>query len=402
MHQSGPDTLDASAPRAGRARVDSISDPATPAPRRVAPLWRRANERLRRQAMYWGAWLVLGLYMASMDAVMYPNARFLAYLLPMNLLQNIAWGVTGLGVLMLARRWPLEQLNWAARKVWAIHLAGSILIAMLGLCAIWGISLAFSEPMEYAKFLKAPLRSYLRFFSMYFHVNLLLMWVVLGAFHGIRIFEKYRQRELEAAQLASQLAQAQHQALRMQLQPHFLFNTLNSISALIHSDAEAADRMLSRLADLLRMTLDAGGDQQITLRQEMAFADAYLNIETVRFHDRLQVLRDVPTDCLDAQVPAFLLQPLVENAIRHGVADMVDASTIAIRARHQDGELVLEVQDNGRGMAQACKGGIGTSNTRARLQLLYQDSHEFALHSSPGQGTRAVIRIPWSVRAEKP
>ena len=271
---------------------------------------------------------------------------------------------------------------------------------MLGLWVIWLISIVFADPTIKAKVLEHPFHSYYRFFSMYFHVNLLLMWVVLGAFHGVRIFEKYRQRELEAAQLESRLSQAQNQALRMQLQPHFLFNTLNSISALIHSDGEAADRMLSKLADLLRMTLDSGSSQEITLRQEMACTDAYLGIEGIRFQDRLKVIKNVPSECLEARVPAFLLQPLVENAIKHGVADMAEPSTIEIRVSHEADWLIMEIIDDGRGMEGANKGGIGTQNTSARLQLMYKECHAFSLHSVPGQGTRAIIRIPWSVGAE--
>jgi LytS/YehU family sensor histidine kinase len=264
------------------------------------------------------------------------------------------------------------------------------------LVVIWLISIAFAEPSHRAKVLEHPIRAYYRFFTLYFHINLLLMWAVLGAFHGIRLSERFRKRELEAAQLENRLSRAQNQALRMQLQPHFLFNTLNSISALIHSDGEAADRMLSRLADLLRMTLDSGTDQEITLKQEMAFTDAYLAIEEIRFQDRLKVVRDVPADCLDSRVPAFILQPLVENAIKHGVGDRAQLSTIVIRARREYDWLTLEVIDDGRGMEQGSKGGIGTLNTQARLKLMYQDRQAFTLHSVAGQGTTAFLRIPCS------
>lgn len=379
----------------------SLAPPAEPGPVPGASL-PSMSERVRGWCVYWGAWLFLGVYMATMDEVMYPKAKFIVYLLPMNLLQNLAWGVAGLGIMALARRWPLEHLSWTEWKVWAIHLIGSVTIAMIGLWVIWMISIAFAEPEMRAQVLEQPLRHYYRFFTLYFHVNLLLMWAVLGAFHGIRIFEKFRKRELEAAQLASRLSQAQNQALRMQLQPHFLFNTLNSISALIHSDAEAADRMLSRLADLLRMTLESGPDQEITLRQEMAFTEAYLAIEGIRFQDRLKVLKEVPADCLDARVPAFILQPLVENAIKYGVADRAQASTIQIRARREYDWLTLEVIDDGRGVEENSKGGIGTQNTAARLRLMYQDRQAFTLHSVPGQGTTAYLRIPCSVGASEP
>lgn len=351
--------------------------------------------------------MLLGLYMATMDLTRFPKAKFIADLLPMNLLQNLAWGLGGLGVMAIARRWPLVAFNRAEFKNWSIQVLGCAVIAAIALVLLWAINLMYIEPKALVKMLANPLKSLLQFFSMYFHVSLLLMWAVLGAWHGMHIYKKYRQRELEAAQLESRLAQAQNAALQMQLRPHFLFNTLNSISALIHSDADNADRMVSRLADLLRMTLDSGSSQQIPLSREMAIIDAYLSIELIRFQDRLQVSKDVPPSCQNALVPAFLLQPLVENAIKHGVADNINLSTIDIRVRHEDPWLILEVLDNGKGLsASVQKGngnanrmgsGIGTQNTGARLQLLYQERHSFTLENIPGVGTRALVRIPFTL-----
>ncbi|MES2047057.1 MAG: histidine kinase [Pseudomonadota bacterium] len=354
------------------------------------------SERYRHWLVYWTVWMLLGVYMATMDLMMFPNAQFIARLLPMNLLQNFTWGVAGLGVMAIARRWPLVQFNWAERRNWAIELVGSVVIAALGLWLLWLISLMFVDAMMLSKAMANPAAAYRRYFSLYFHISLLFMWAVLGGYHGMCIFEKYRKRELEAIQLESRLAQAQNAALQMQLQPHFLFNTLNSISALIHSDAESADRMLSRLADLLRMTLESGASQEIPLSQEMSIIDAYLSIEAIRFQDRLQVSKDVPTSCMDALVPAFLLQPLVENAIKHGVTNNMQLSTIAIRVRHEDDSLILEVLDNGKGVSATPRSGIGTHNTAARLQLLYQDRHSFTLDHIAGLGTRALVRIPYT------
>jgi two-component system LytT family sensor kinase len=360
---------------------------------------------LRRWLIYWGVWAALGIYMATMDAVRFPAMPFFTTLIPMNMLQNLVFGCAGLGVLVLAKRWPLEKFTWAEWKNWLIHLVGSIVLSLAALWVIYQIAGIFESSlprtMEPAKMNSAESdRGFLHFISQYFHIYLLLMWAVLGAFHGIRIFDRYQKRELEAAQLESRLAQSQTHALRMQLQPHFLFNTLNSIAALIHCDAEAADKMVSRLADLLRMALDSGNEQEITLSQEMAFIDAYLGIEGIRFQDRLTVSKDISGDCLDALVPAFLLQPLVENAIKHGVADKAEPSTITIRAHHQQQWLTLEVIDTGRGMDGKKKNGIGTSNTSARLQLMYKDCQTFTLESQEGQGTRAVVQIPWSLQKQ--
>ena len=355
-----------------------------------------AKERIRFWLRYWGAWALFSLYMATMDAMRHPTGDFLTVLIPLNLLQNVVWGCAGLVVLALARRWPIEHFDWKHRLNWEIHLLGSIVIAIVSLWFVWMLSVAYEAPEMQAKALKDPMWSYYGFFSIYFHINLLLMWAVLGAYHGIRILDKYRRRELEAVQLESRLAMAQNRALQMQLQPHFLFNTLNSISALIHSDGEAADQMVSRLADLLRMTLDSGTGQEISLRHEMTITDAYLSIEAIRFQDRLTVTRDIPAECLDVLVPAFLLQPLVENAIKHGVSNMSGPATIAIRARHDQQWLVLEVIDNGRGVNGNSKSGIGTHNTAARLQLMYKENQAFDLVSSPGEGTIASVHIPWS------
>lgn len=355
------------------------------------------NRNYRIWLIYCGVWMFLGIYMATMDALMYPKVAFWSHLLPMNLLQNMTWAIAGLGVLALARRWPLERSMLEDWKSWTIQLFGSVMIAIVGLWAIWLISLAFAGSAQSSMSLRDPVWSFFKFFSEYFHINLLLMWAVLGAFHGVRILERYRKREIEAAQLESQLSAARTQALQMQLQPHFLFNTLNSIAALIHSEPDAADRMVSRLADLLRMTLDSGTNQEISLRQEMAYTDAYLGIEKIRFRDRLNVIKDISPECLEAMVPSFILQPLVENAIKHGVADMAKPSHIEIRARHEQDSLILVVIDNGRGVNGQAKNGIGTQNTAARLQLMYKEHQAFTLESVPDGGTQARVQIPWSL-----
>jgi sensor histidine kinase YesM len=349
--------------------------------------------KLRTWTGYWGAWVLLGLYMATMDMAMYPKEGY-GRLILLNILQNLAWGVAGLGILAMANHWPIERLAWSEWRTFLVHLLGSVAIAVVGLVVVWAIAIAFADPAYRAKIIEAPFKGFRRFFTLYFHVNLVLMWAVLGAFHGWRIHQRLKAQQLEAAQLGARLAQAQNQALRMQLQPHFLFNTLNSISALIHSDPESADRMLSRLADLLRLTLESGADQFVTLRQELAFSQGYLAIERIRFQDRLTVDVDVPQECLEARVPPFLLQPLVENAIKHGVADLARASRIQVRARREGETLLLEVEDDGKGFEQGRR-GIGTGATVERLQLLYKDRQSFSLVSETGKGTLARLRIPF-------
>lgn len=356
------------------------------------------SSRLRTWTTYWTVWAAMGLYMTLMDKLMYPRGELLTYLLPLNLLQNFIWGLLGLVVLFLAVRFPIEEVRARAWKAWALHGVASLAVTAAGLTLIYLVNWPFMDPPERAKWLSHFKPGLLRFFRSYFQMSLLTMWGVLAAYHVIRAHRRMRQRDLEATQLESRLAQAQNQALRMQLQPHFLFNTLNSISALIHSDGEAADRMLTRLADLLRMTLDAGATQEVSLRQELAFIEGYLAIERIRFQDRLRVLFEVPPECMEARVPSFLLQPLVENSIRHGVSGLARSSTIEIRARREGEWLELEVRDDGKGFEKG-REGIGTSNTTHRLRLLYKDRQAFTLLSEPGSGTTARIRIPWSAPA---
>src|SRR5439155_7404139 len=164
--------------------------------------------------------------------------------------------------------------------------------------------------------------------------------------HILNYYEKYRDRELRASQLGAQLAQAQLQVLRMQLQPHFLFNTLNAIAALMHRDLRLADRMIARLGELLRATLDDPGTQEVPLRRELEFLSPYLEIEQARLGPRLSVRLDIDDELLDARLPYLILQPLVENAIRHGLAPRTGAGRLNVRAWRDASRLVREVADN--------------------------------------------------------
>jgi sensor histidine kinase YesM len=218
-------------------------------------------------------------------------------------------------------------------------------------------------------------------------------------------YRRYQREELRASRLKAELAQAQLQALKMQLQPHFLFNTLNSISALLDEDVDAADEMLARLGDFLRMTLQNSGAQRVTLHEEMEFLRCYLEIEQVRFQDRLTVSYEVAPDALDAMVPNLILQPIVENAIRHGIVAQSGPGHIEIRASRSNGALILQVQDNGPGLAAAqdssarLRGGVGLSNTRARLEHLYGAMQRFEMADAREGGLQVTLEIPFE-RAE--
>lgn len=218
--------------------------------------------------------------------------------------------------------------------------------------------------------------------------------------HVYRYYNRFRQGELRASRLEARLSQAQLQALKMQLHPHFLFNTLHSISSLVHRNPDAADRMISRLGDFLRMTLDNSGAQEVQLRKELEFLRCYLEIERVRFQDRLTTEMQIEPRALDARVPNLILQPIVENAIRHGVAPRSAPGRIEIYAKQRNGSLRIEVRDNGPGLGanqraeQAFRKGLGLANTKARLEQLYGAAHRFELAENPGGGLAVTLEIP--------
>jgi LytS/YehU family sensor histidine kinase len=226
--------------------------------------------------------------------------------------------------------------------------------------------------------------------------NVVIYWVLVGATHAFHYYERFRERELRASQLEAELAQAQLHRLRAQLHPHFLFNALNAISTLIETDPEAADRMLSQLAGLLRESLREDAPHEVSLRDELSFLDRYLEIEKTRFPDRLSVALDIHPAMLDARVPHLLLQPLVENAIRHGIARRAGAGRIEIRAWRENGYLRLEVKDNGPGLRDPeIKGkGIGLVNTRARLERLHGQKTLLTLRGLPEGGAVASVTLP--------
>jgi LytS/YehU family sensor histidine kinase len=194
------------------------------------------------------------------------------------------------------------------------------------------------------------------------------------------------------------LAEARLQLLSMQLQPHFLFNTLNTIAELVHDDPDAADRMITGLSDLLRRTLELGPTQEIPLAAELALLDQYLDIQRARFGDRLRVTFAVAEDAKRAAVPVLLLQPLVENAIRHGLGERLSAGHIDIAAERRDGRLIVTVADDGTGSAANTAGPqerVGLGNTRARLEALYGPGHRLDLSVSPSHGARVTLDIPF-------
>ncbi len=226
------------------------------------------------------------------------------------------------------------------------------------------------------------------------HADVMTCWVLFGLRHAIEYYKQYRARELTASRLEARLAMARLEALQMQLHPHFLFNTLHAISALMYRNVEGADRMLARLSDLLRLTLDSAGVQEVPLQREMECLDKYLEIEQVRFGDRLRVRRAIAPETLDALVPNLVLQPLVENAVRHAIASRESGGTIEVVARREGEALAIEVRDDGPGIAGPIREGIGMANTRARLEQLYGDGQTFHAGNAPGGGFQVRLTVP--------
>ena len=300
------------------------------------------------------------------------------------------WAVVWVLVDVAARRWPLGQQPWRLRL--ALYTAAGFAIA--GLKLVWdypwicGFYCPHPETLTFGKFL-------LMGFADVFAEYIVIYWTMVGVSHALGYYGKYREREVQAARLETDLARARLGLLKSQLHPHFLFNTLNAISALVHTDPEAADRMVARLGDLLRLALDDFDVQEAPLSRELEAVRAYLEIEQARLGPRLRVRLDVAPDAAGACVPTFLLQTLVENAVRHGVAPRSTPGHVQVRAWREDDRLRLEVRDDGPGLPPEPRGGVGLANTRARLIHLYGPRQRLEVCNDPRGGCVAGITLPY-------
>ena len=301
------------------------------------------------------------------------------------------WAFLSVPILVLARRFPPE--GGAPWRTAGIHLVAA-LVASLVYVVIRSLvgqvhSLLIDEPVTFAEIFRPLLVKTFPF-------NLLVYGVIISISHAIDYYRKYHERTVHTLELEKHLAEARLQALLRQLKPHFLFNTLNGIASLMHSDVDAADRMLVRLGELLRLTMSHPGQPLTRLSDEIAFIEKYLEIERIRFRDRLAVTYEIEPAALDAEVPSLLLQPLVENAIRHGIEPHARAGRLVLTARRTPGFLELEVRDNGAGQPAGgfTRVGIGIGNTRARLNELYGDRHRFELANHPDGGLIVRVILP--------
>lgn len=316
-------------------------------------------------------------------------------------------------VFSLATRYSVNRRNWMRRSalyLFAGILFGALLAGMRGLTPYAGYDSklktwhsAIWDPQSHTWNIQWHM------FGISFLRNVVDDFT--GAFipivfiaHVVSFYRRNVEREQRASRLESQLAKANLRALKSQLQPHFLFNTMHSISALMLTDVRAADKMMTRLSDLLRMSLEHDGDQVTTLNRELEFANGYLQIEKIRFGNRLEVLSDVAPDTLDARVPHLLMQPLIENAIRHGIGRLTAGGRICIISRRNDSNLHLTISDNGPGFNNVSlthsTSGLGLRATQERLQTLYGVDQKFEILSPENGGAEISIRIPFHQLSE--
>jgi signal transduction histidine kinase len=285
--------------------------------------------------------------------------------------------------LWAVRRWPIGAGRWR-----------SVLLYVVSVPVLVAAMFAVYLPLRLWLF-PTPLEQIKPRLAEYFYYECFMLVLVLGVVHAVEYQRSMRESQLRVSELNNHLMRARLEVLRNELQPHFLFNALHSVSALMHRNVEAADEMLAQLGDLLRLSLERKSVQEAPLREELAVLAPYLNILRIRFGDRLSIGVDVDPALLDVTVPLFLLQPLVENAIRHGIERRAGAGRIEICARPVDSWIEIRVADDGAGLAPTgFREGIGLSNIRLRLEQLYGARGSMSLDGRPDSGTEVAVRIP--------
>jgi two-component system, LytTR family, sensor kinase len=323
-----------------------------------------------------------------------------------DLVFSYLWFLLTPVVLRLSRRFSFERGRIVNSLLF--HLVASIVISLFHLLIyslLDPILPRFSNPDLVPRTYFSE--NYKFFVTAYLHLCLISYWVVLTINYLVRYYRAYQERALRASQLEASLAVAKLETLKSQLHPHFLFNTLNAIVVLVRKNRnKEAEDMLTGLSELLRHSLENIGVQEVSLRHEIDFLKIYFEIEQVRFKDRLKVRLEIEPETLKASVPNLILQPLVENAIRHGVGKQRDAGLVEITARRQNGSLIVRVRDNGPGLSEDWTVGdggfgIGIANTRARLRQLYGDAQTFDIRNSESGGAVVVLKIPFRAREDE-
>lgn len=357
----------------------------------------------RRMALVPAAWSVVALVSASQvylaSRSMGHDATFGAVLwwtAPVWLF----WVPLTAAVIALGSRFPLERGSLA--RSLPVHAVAAVVFAMIHL-AWW---LAWTQWVSpYAIEDRSVAEMMWLYVQARFNVSFLVYWAVLGAWHAVAYSRRWRRSELDASRLESRLANARLQALRAQIHPHFLFNTLNAISSLVVREPERAREMIARLSELLRLSLEREADQEIALRDELEHVEVYLDIEQTRFGDRLRIDFEIDPETLDARVPNLVLQPLVENAVRHGIGPLEAAGRLSVKAARIDGRLVLSVENDAPPGAlaggAAARIGVGLGNTRERLVELYGADHDLAISRTPVGRVLARVELPYRSSVEE-
>ncbi len=309
------------------------------------------------------------------------------------------WAVLTPPLFWASRRFSIERENWAARVPLLVGLA---VVVAVGVDLVEDLLLYYVAQPPWADHISFnPLES---LFELDFLNEFIISLAVLSVGFARDFFLRYQERRAHAARLQTQLTRARLDALRMQLNPHFLFNTLHAISTLVEQDPKGVRRMVTRLSDLLRYALEERPSQEVPLRQELKFLEAYLDIQRIRFQDRLTIEQHAAQDALDALVPPLIMQPLVENAIKHGVSEVQGPGRITIRAWREGSVLYLSVADNGPGLPPGGDGmfekGLGLRNTRARLEERYGPGAALSLRNGDGHGLVAEITLPYHTAAD--
>jgi two-component system, LytTR family, sensor kinase len=294
-----------------------------------------------------------------------------------------------------SHRFRLDTPRWP--RALAAHATAALGFSVLHFAVLFGVRLALWPALT-----RSPSYNWMTFAQRQFLTNmdwaLMTYSVIVGLSHALAYYREAQSRALRALQLEAQLSDARLRTLQAELHPHFLFNTLHAISTLVHTKPDLADRMISRLSDLLRLTFDRAGVNQVPLQQELEFLQKYLEIEQTRFQDRLTVRFEIEPETLDAEVPRLILQPLVENAIQHGIAPRSGPGLVQVASGREGGRLWLEVRDDGVGLNAGARArlrsGIGLANTRDRLTCLYGDGHRLDFSDS-GPGLSVRIDIPF-------
>jgi two-component system, LytTR family, sensor kinase len=343
----------------------------------------------------WAAWGLLWSGQVALYARLGGKAIPLGVALRLQMPLALAWALVTPGIIWLGRRFaPFGSPRWPF-GVAVNLLASMVTVFALGFVLIVNQRVVFPSP-DPPPLLLAGLRSFVWWFT----TDGLLYWGILAIDYGVARYRETRERELRASQLEAQLSDARLQALKMQLEPHFLFNALHTIGQLVRTGQHAlAVQVVAGLGDLLRQMLDGATTHEVPLKQELELVRGYLDIEQIRFRDRLKVVVDADPETLDARVPYLILQPLVENSIRHGIAPRTTVGRVVIGARRIAGALHLTVRDDGSGLPPGMKAGegrgVGLANVSARLRQLYGEDASFEVVNAEDGGVVAQIVVPF-------